>query len=169
MSPRLDEEAPRRARGAPPRGGRRRREPRMHERLPLIAAAVALVAALAAAGWFVPSVREVLAQSFTRQPEPYTELYFTKDPHFDGTTVVVPLAVNDHGTGVRTHRVTVTLETAKGRAVGSTTLRVKPHRGAPVGATARLDTKGKAEAAMVRVALAGFAQTLQYSLGAATR
>lgn len=127
-----------------------------------LAAALVTVAVLAAGLWSVSSVRTVLLQSFTRQQTPYTELYFTDSPRFDGGKVVVPVAVNAHGTGVTSYRLRVTLESAGGRPVGTATVKFAPRDGKPVPVVARVGRK-TAEVAVVRVALVGHRQSLHYS------
>ncbi|MFJ1704437.1 hypothetical protein [Kitasatospora sp. NPDC088346] len=151
---------------APARSGsaqrsRRRRGPDRRARI--VAAVVAATAVLGAGLWSVPSTREVLLQSFTEQPSGFAELYFTSAPSFDGGTVIVPVALNDRGTGTKSYQVRVVLESPRGEAVASTVLTLEPHEGAPVPAVARVQTK--AEVGMVRVSLVGHPQKLHFRFG----
>jgi hypothetical protein len=131
---------------------------------PVVLSLMAAVA-LAVISWSVPSVRTVLLQSFTRQPSPYTELYFTSTPTFDGATVIVPVSLNDHGTGAKSYRIRVTLESPSGKAVDVSTVSLKPHQGSAVPVVVRRRTN--ANVALVRVDLLGHPQTLHFSFGKA--
>ncbi|MDT7679526.1 MAG: hypothetical protein QOD82_7428 [Pseudonocardiales bacterium] len=144
-------------------GGRGKRRPPVSpgRRVACVAALVTAVV-LAAGLWSVPSVRTVLLQSFTRQQTPYTELYFTDSPSFDGGNVLVPVAVNAHGTGTTSLRLKVTLESAKGKTVGTETVNLKPKDGNAVPVVARIFRK-TADVALVRIALVGHTQSLHYS------
>jgi hypothetical protein len=132
-----------------------------------LAATVVAVAALGAGLWRVPSVRTVLEESFTRQQTPYTELYFTSPPSFDGGDVVVPLSLNAHGTGITSYRLTVTLESAAGKPMGTGTVKLKARDGRAVPVVAKVRRKS-ADVTSVRVALVGDTQTLHYSFVAPT-
>ncbi|GAA4852835.1 hypothetical protein [Kitasatospora terrestris] len=143
----------------------RRRRPTGNGRRLRLAAAV-LAAAVAVVGvCSLEPVRTVLEQSFTKQQTPFAELYFTASPTFEGATVVVPLALNDHGTGAKSYEVKVTLESADGKAVATTSVPLVPHEGAPVPIVVRLDAKG--EVSVVRVSLPGHPQKLHYRFGSA--
>jgi hypothetical protein len=151
------------------RAGNRRRARRRPHRVragALLACAVAAVLALAFALASIPAVHTVLLQSFTREPSTFTELYFTSAPGFDGDTVVVPVSVNDHGTGAASYRIRVTLESPSGKTVATTTVNLRPRDGSPVPVVARLTTT--ASVALVRVALLGHPQTLHFSFGSST-
>ncbi|MEU6340546.1 hypothetical protein ABZ883_06280 [Streptomyces sp. NPDC046977] len=130
-------------------------------RLAGAAVAVVTAGALVAGLWSVPSVRTVLLQSFTRQSAPFTELYFTDMPRFDGGVLIVPIAVNAHGTGNAPLRLRMTLESADGKAVATKTVGVEPKDGRPVPVVTRFTkTSGTA---LLRVALVGHPQSLHYS------
>ncbi|MFF3564604.1 hypothetical protein ACFYXS_31630 [Streptomyces sp. NPDC002574] len=123
--------------------------------------ALALAVGLIAGLWSVPSIRTVLLQSFTRQQAPFTELYFTDTPHFDGGTLIVHVAVNAHGTGAKQLRLKMTLESADGKDVDTRTVGLKPQDGKAVPVVARFaQTK---DTAALRVALVGYAQSLHYN------
>ncbi|MFD7734718.1 hypothetical protein ACFV6F_30600 [Kitasatospora phosalacinea] len=127
-----------------------------------LAAVGALV--LAAGAWSVPVVRTELLDSFTERPRPYTELYFDTTPTFEGATVLVPVAVIDHGGGGTSgYQVRVVLESAEGKLVDSTTVQLAARYNAPVSAVVKLH--GDSSAALVRVSLVGHAQTLHYRFG----
>jgi hypothetical protein len=147
------------------RGNRRgrRRPPSLRTRvLTAVLAAGALVAA-AVAGWSVPEVRRQLLDSFTQRGASFTELYFTADPSFDGGTVVVPLAVTDHGTGSTSYQLKVTLESPDGSTAATDTVPLVPKDGTPVPAVVKLQSNGNV--AQVRVALLGHTQTLHFRFG----
>ncbi|MDX2705416.1 hypothetical protein PV350_21510 [Streptomyces sp. PA03-6a] len=139
------------------------RRPPASPRRRIAGAAVAVVVAVAlgAGLWSVPAVRTVLLQSFTRQPAPFTEIYFTAAPRFDGSTLIVPVAVNAHGTGPAPLRLKLTLESAKGKVVATRTVGLKPKDGKAVPVVTRFTkTTGTT---LVRVALVGHEQTLHYN------
>ena len=142
---------------------RRRRGPSLRGRVTagLVAGAVAL--ALGAVAWSVPATRKVLLESFTERPRPYAELFFTSSPSFEGATVLVPLAVTDHGEGAKGYQIKVTLESPTGAAVATTTVKLEAHFGAPVPVVAKLPATG--DVAMLRVALVGHPQTLHFRFG----
>ncbi|MFD8072796.1 hypothetical protein ACFV3E_09095 [Streptomyces sp. NPDC059718] len=160
-APRPEPASPGRAGAA--RGNRRKRRSPVPPGRRIAGAAVAVVVAVAlSAGlWSVPSVRTVLLQSFTRQPAPFTELYFTDAPRFDGGTLIVPVAVNAHGTGPAPLRLKVTLESADGKPVASRTVALKPKDGTAVPVVARFTKATKT--ALLRVSLVGHAQSLHYN------
>jgi hypothetical protein len=120
------------------------------------------VAVLAAGLWSVPPVRTVLLQSFTRQQTPFTELYLTGTPSFDGGDVLVPLALNAHGTGIAQYQLKLTLESAKGSPLGTATVKVKARDGRAVPVVAKVRRTGTGVTS-VRVALVGHPQSLHYS------
>jgi hypothetical protein len=128
------------------------------------ATAAALVAAtvLGAGLWSLPSVRTVLQQSFTRQQTPFTELYLTGTPSFDGGDVLVPLALNAHGTGIAQYQVKLSLESAEGKPLGTATVKVKARDGRAVPVVAKVP-RTSAGVTSVRVALVGHPQSLHYS------
>ncbi|WP_037575686.1 hypothetical protein [Phaeacidiphilus oryzae] len=131
-----------------------------------VSAGVAGLAVLLAAGvllWTLQPVRTVMLQSFTRIPQSFTELYFTTSPVFDGDTVIVPVSLNAHGTGVRTYRLRVTLDSDGGKALAATTLVLHPRDGVATRSVTRLRSAGSV--ADVRVALLGHPQRLRYSFG----
>ncbi len=152
-----------RTRPAAARGRGRRRGPGVSRRLTagLLAASAAVF--LGGVVWSVPSTRNVLLESFTRQGSSFTELYFTAEPTFDGATVIVPVSLTDHGTGVSSYRMEVTLESPSGGAVATTTVDLAPRDGTPVPVVARL--QATAEVSRVRVALVGRPQTLHFTFG----
>ncbi len=142
---------------------RRRRGPSLRGRLTAGLLAVAVAVPVGAVAWSVPPVRKVLLESFTERPRPYAELFFTSAPSFEGATVIVPLAVTDHGEGAKGYQIKVTLESAAGAAVATTTVKLDAHFGAPVPVVAKL--QAPADVALLRVALVGHPQTLHYRFG----
>ncbi|MFE5491985.1 hypothetical protein ACFQ7Z_18850 [Streptomyces virginiae] len=136
----------------------------MRKRLIRAALVFALTAGLWAGAWSLPSVRKVLLDSFTRRQATYIELYFTENPRFDGASVLVPFAVNDHGSGARSLVATLTVEAANGSVLATETYPVEPHQGAAVPVTARIRAKGT-DVALVRVSLTGHPQTLHFRFG----
>jgi hypothetical protein len=149
------------------RGRRRRasagRGPVLRSR-PVAVLAGLLAAAVAGwALWTVPVTREVLLDSFTERPRTYAELFFTATPGFEGSTVVVPIAVTDHGEGSEGYQVRVTLESPSGQVLATSTTAVTPRYGAPVPLVAKLQTN--ADVALVRVALVGHPQSLYFRFG----
>ncbi|MEZ0092698.1 hypothetical protein [Streptacidiphilus sp. EB129] len=141
---------------------RRRRGPSVRARVVTALVACAVAVGLGAAAWSVPAARTVLLQSFTQEPSPYAELYFTSPPGFDGSTVVVPVALDDHGTGVQSYRVQVDLESATGKFLATTTVRVTPRTGVPVPVVVR--TVAPVGTAVILVQLPGHPQTLHFRL-----
>ncbi|MFJ3922895.1 hypothetical protein [Streptomyces sp. NPDC090022] len=138
----------------------------MKNRLRRAALALVLATGLGAGAWSLPPVRTVLLESFTRQEQPFIELYFTENPRFDGASVLVPFAVNDHGSGARSLEVKLTVEGKDGKALAAQTYQVKPHQGAAVPVSARLKAKG-GDVTQVRLALVGHPQTLHFRFGQA--
>jgi hypothetical protein len=118
---------------------------------------------LASVAWSVPAARTVLLQSFTKQSSSFTELYFTSDPSFDGATVVVPVSLNAHGTGVESYQIRLTLESPSGEALATTTLNLEPRDGTPMSVVAHL--QAKADVTLVRASLVGHPQTLHFHFG----
>jgi len=130
-------------------------------------AAVLALLGLCVCAWATPQVRTVLSQSFTEQAAPYTELYFTTPPAFDGATVMVPMAVNAHGTGAGSYRLQVRLESRTGAVVAATTVTLVPRNGIPVQVTARLLVLPSVSASVgsVSVTLVGHPQRLHFAFG----
>ncbi|WP_371497943.1 hypothetical protein OG871_18450 [Kitasatospora sp. NBC_00374] len=155
--------APRTSRRSTGRGRRAVAQLRSRRLLGPAAGLVAVCLAVAVA-WVVPASREVLRQSFTKQSSPFTELYFTSEPTFEGATVVVPVAVNAHGTGIKSFQLDVVLEGPGGKPVTATTLPLTPRDGTAVPLVARLATSN-ADVAVVRVALKGHPQKLHFRFG----
>ncbi|MFJ5922058.1 hypothetical protein ACIQF6_05525 [Kitasatospora sp. NPDC092948] len=147
----------------PREGTRRRGRPGRSARTLFagIAAATVLVAAVAVAA--VPSLREQIGLSFTRRPAAFTELYFTADPSIDGATVTLPMALNAHGTGVKSYQLKVTLRAADGTVVADTVLTVQPRDGTAVPARAELRTTK--EVTLAEAELVGHPQTLRFRFG----
>lgn len=131
------------------------------QRIATAGVALVLAVGLVAGLWSVPSVRTVLLQSFTRQQAPFTELYFTDTPRFDGGTLIVHVAVNAHGTGAAPLRLKMTLESRGGKVLNTRTVGLKPKDGKAVPVVARFPKTS--DTARVRVALVGHAQSLHYT------
>ncbi|WP_035845644.1 hypothetical protein [Kitasatospora azatica] len=142
---------------------RRRRAPSLRFRITSVLLAVGAVIGLAGGLWSVPTVRTQLLDSFTERGSSFTELYFTADPTFDGAVVLVPLAVTDHGTGAKSYRITVTLESRDGSVAATSTVSLVPKDGTAVPTVVRMQSNGNVAA--VRVTLAGHPQTLHFHLG----
>ena len=124
---------------------------------------VLVVLGLCGAAWAVPQVRSVLRDSFTERQQAYIELYFGKEPFFDGDALVVPLKLVEHGDSGGRHSVRTWAQDAKGRqlAVSTETVTTKP--GALVGVDVRLRLKkgAKRDAKLVEVTLPGHPQRLR--------
>ncbi|MEW1907752.1 hypothetical protein AB0442_04745 [Kitasatospora sp. NPDC085895] len=157
----LPEDAPEET--APKPAGRRRRTARRRRRPAVVLAGALAAVAVGFALWTAPTTREILLDSFTERPRTYAELFFTATPGFEGSTVVVPVAVTDHGEGSQGYRVRVTLESPSGQVLASSTTPLKAHYGAPVPLVAKLQTN--ADVALVRVALVGHPQSLYFRFG----
>ncbi|MFF4343617.1 hypothetical protein ACFY00_27245 [Kitasatospora sp. NPDC001540] len=156
MSAVTEEEAGSRAAGRRDRRRPGRRGPRA---LLAVAAAVVLLATAVAVA-AVPSLREEIRLSFTRRPASFTELYFTADPSIDGAAVTLPMALNAHGTGVKSYQLKVVLQAADGTEVAGTVLTVQPRDGTPVPSVAKLQTTKEVTSALVE--LVGHPQTLRF-------
>ncbi len=150
-----------------PRRRRRSRGPSTPKRVAPALLGGVLAVALAFGLWSVAPVRTVLLQSFTEQQSPYTELYFTAAPAFDGAAVVVPLTVDTHGTDVRSFTLEVQLETAGGAVVSTAAVALVPRDGTPVSVVARpvLPITLTTAVSEVNVILVGHPQRLHYAFG----
>ncbi|MCT9082292.1 hypothetical protein [Streptomyces fulvoviolaceus] len=131
-----------------------------------LVAAVLLVCGVGAGAWAVPGVRSVLKDSFTERQQAYIELYFGKEPFFDGDELVVPLEVVEHGDTGGKHKVRAWAEDAKGKrlAIGTETVTTKPGALIGVDVRLRLKGKGKSKADLVEVTLPGHEQRLRMHL-----
>ncbi|MDT0486565.1 MULTISPECIES: hypothetical protein [Streptomyces] len=129
-------------------------------------AALLAVAVLGVGGWSVPEVRTVLKDSFTERQQTYIEMYFGKDPFFDGDELVVPLEVVEHGETGGKHAVRAWAEDAKGERLAARTESVTTKPGALIGVDVRLRLKGsgKKNADLVEVTLPGHSQRLRMHL-----
>ena len=147
--------------------GRRRAVQRRPGRVLTGLAVVLAVLGLSACAWATPQVRTVLRQSFTEQPAPYTELYFTTSPTFDGNVVIVPMAVDAHGTGATSYQLQVQLESSTGAVVAATTVKLVPRNDVPVQVTAHLQVPSSVSASVgsVAVSLVGHPQRLHFTFG----
>ncbi|MFD5536419.1 hypothetical protein ACFWIJ_00825 [Streptomyces sp. NPDC127079] len=127
---------------------------------------VLVVLGLCGAVWTVPEVRSVLRDSFTERQQVYIELYFGKEPFFDGDELVVPLELVEHGDTGGQHSVRTWAQDANGRrlAAGTKTVTTKP--GALIGIDIRLRLKDgeKRHADLVEVTLPGLPQRLRMHL-----
>jgi hypothetical protein len=152
-----------------PRSRRRRRgrRPSTPKRAASALLGGLVAVALAVGLWSVGPVRTVLLQSFTEQQSPYTELYFTAAPAFDGATVVVPITIDTHGTDVSSFTLKVQLETDSGAVVSTATVALVPRDGTPVSVVARpvLPTTLTVAVSEVDVILVGHPQRLHYAFG----
>lgn len=121
---------------------------------------------LCAAAWAVPGVRGVLRDSFTEREQSYIELYFSDDPWFDGTELVVPLDLVEHGESGGRRVVEVKAEDDDGRSLASGTGTVTTKPGALMEVDVRLRLKGakKRAADAVEVTLRGHPQRLRLHL-----
>ncbi|MEU9174147.1 hypothetical protein AB0D34_41360 [Streptomyces sp. NPDC048420] len=129
-------------------------------------AALIAVVVLGVGGWSVPEVRTVLKDSFTERQQSYIEMYFGKEPFFDGDELVVPLEVVEHGETGGKHTVRAWAEDAKGKRLAARTEPVTTKPGALIGVDVRLRLKGsgKKNADLVEVTLPGHSQRLQMHL-----
>ncbi len=144
--------APVRGRGARKSGTRPRR------RVLTTTAAVAGVLILVLVG-SIPAVRTVLRQSFTRQPTPYTELYFSGTPKVDGILLTVPVTVVNHATGMKSFVLRVWMTDAAGRTDTTSSVTVTPRTGQAT-TVVQVSLQLPDGAQVLWVNLAGQAQTL---------
>ncbi|WP_409180594.1 hypothetical protein F9C11_29390 [Amycolatopsis sp. VS8301801F10] len=72
-------------------------------------AAVAVLGTVTVLGW--PAARTLFRQSFTEQPETYTELYFVGTPTFRDGAVAAEVALVRHGPARADYTVVAALET----------------------------------------------------------
>ncbi|KPI07987.1 hypothetical protein OK074_3755 [Actinobacteria bacterium OK074] len=124
------------------------------------------VLGMSGAAWAVPQVRGVLRDSFTERQEPYLELYFAKDPYFDGDQLVVPVDLFDHESTTARREVVVSVTTVADKPLASRTVTVTTRPGVKVTTDVRLLLRGRAadRAAEVRVTLPGHPQHLRLHL-----
>ncbi|MET7731156.1 hypothetical protein ABZT02_07270 [Streptomyces sp. NPDC005402] len=129
-------------------------------------AALLAVAVLGVGAWSVPEVRTVLKDSFTERQQTYIEMYFGKEPFFDGDELVVPLEVVEHGERGGKHAVRAWAEDAEGKRLAARTEPVTTKPGALIGVDVRLRLKGsgKKHADLVEVTLPGHSQRLRMHL-----
>ncbi|MFF8027408.1 hypothetical protein ACFZDJ_41175 [Streptomyces sp. NPDC007896] len=125
--------------------------------------AVLGVVGLCGAAWAVPAVRSTLRDSFTERQQTYIELYFAKDPWFDGGELVVPLDLVEHGASGGRHVVEVRAEDGKGRRLSGRTRAVTTKPGALKDIDIRLPLKGdkRRDVESVEVTLTGHPQRLR--------
>lgn len=124
---------------------------------------VTVVLGLCGAAWTVPEVRSVLRDSFVERQQAYVELYFGKEPFFDGDELVVPLELVEHGDTGGRHSVRTWAQDANGRRLAADTETVTTKPGALVGVDVRLRLEGgeKRDADLVQVTLPGYPQRLR--------
>lgn len=123
--------------------------------------AVALILLLCTA--FVPQVRTILRQSFTRLPQTSTALAFTSSPTISGATLSVPITVTGTNTGTDTYRVKVWTVNAAGKTDGGTTAQVPMVKG--VNATV-VKLPIAVDAAVVWVSLDGTDHVIHFKISA---
>ncbi|MEU5523772.1 hypothetical protein ABZ759_24735 [Streptomyces sp. NPDC047860] len=125
-----------------------------------------VVLGLCGAAWTVPGVQSVLRDSFTERERTYIELYFGKEPFFDGGELVVPLKLVEHGDTGGRHSVRTWAQDSKGRRLAAATETVTTKPGALVGVDVRLRLRHGAErdVDLVEVTLPGHAQRLRMHL-----
>ncbi|MFJ8634590.1 hypothetical protein [Streptomyces sp. NPDC093568] len=128
--------------------------------------ALIAVVVLGAGAWSVPEVRSVLQDSFTERQQAYVELYFGKEPFFDGDELVVPVELVEHGDTGGRHTVRAWAEDAEGERLASRTESVTTKPGALIDVDIRLRLKGgaKKNADLVEVTLPGHPQRLRMHL-----
>lgn len=150
------------ASGGPGRPGSPHRKVR--QAVGWVLVAVALVGVPGAA-WAVPEVRNVLKDSFTERTPSYVELYFRRDPWFDGDELVVPLAVHEQGDTGGRQEVKVWVQDADGERLATRTTTVTTKPGALIRTDVRLAVKkSKGDAGLVEVTLLGHPQRLRMHL-----
>ncbi|MFI7401650.1 hypothetical protein ACIBW9_14450 [Streptomyces sp. NPDC049541] len=127
---------------------------------------VLAVLGLCGAAWAVPEVQSVLRDSFTERQQAYIELYFGKEPFFDGDELVVPLKLVEHGDSGGRHSVRTWVQDSTGRHLAADTETVTTKPGALVGVDVRLRLKGgvKRHVDLVEVTLPGHPQRLRMHL-----
>ncbi|MHA5050099.1 hypothetical protein [Streptomyces sp. SD15] len=144
--------------------GTRRRRGSVRQLAGGLLAAVAVLG-VSGAAWSVPQMRTVLRDSFTERQQSYMELYFTKDPWFDGNDLVVPLALTEHGDTGGRHEIKASAQDPDGKRLATNTVTVTTKPGAQVATDVRLRIKGKkSDADLIKVSLPGHAQRLQVHL-----
>jgi hypothetical protein len=106
-------------------------------------------------------VRVVLQQSFTKLPTENIELYFTGTPGFNGATLSVPVALNEHDSPVQSFTLELQVVDGTGKALAANDVTAVPKLGlANVVATIRVPGGGQ----VVWVRLVGYSQTLHYRI-----
>ncbi|MFF3378647.1 hypothetical protein ACFYXF_37560 [Streptomyces sp. NPDC002680] len=127
---------------------------------------VLVVLGLCGAAWTVPQVRSVLRDSFTERQQAYLELYFGREPFFDGDELVVPVELVEHGDTGGRHPVRAWVLDAKGRRLAAETETVTTKPGALIGTDVRLRLEDgeQRDADLVEVTLPGHPQRLRAHL-----
>jgi hypothetical protein len=133
---------------------------------------VSVLAGLAAVGmavgalWFVPAVRQMLRESFTRLPTTYTELYFSQAPTAGHGKVAVPVSLVEHGDHAVPLRLQVWLTAPSGTVTAKATVTLAPSLDAPAGTVVHLPLHALPPHShvVVHVALLGHTQALHYRL-----
>ncbi|GAA3780040.1 hypothetical protein [Streptomyces chiangmaiensis] len=127
--------------------------------------AVVAVLGLSGAAWAVPEVRSVLRDSFTERQQAYIELYFAKDPWYDGDELVVSLEIVEHGESGGRHPVKALAEDTGGKRLAARTVAVTTKPGAQIRVDIRLRAKGgRSNVDLVEVTLPGHPQRLRMHL-----
>ena len=118
------------------------------------------------AAWAVPQIRSVLRDSFVERQPAYLELYFAKEPWFDGDRLVVPLDLVEHGETGGRHAVEVQAQDRSGRrlAIRTNTVTTKPGAQIRVDVRLSLTARLKTKAELVDVTLPGHPQRLRMHL-----
>ncbi|MFJ4002194.1 hypothetical protein ACIPWL_01835 [Streptomyces sp. NPDC090023] len=127
-------------------------------------AVMLVVIGLCGAVWSVPEARSVLRDSFTERQQAYIELYFGKEPFFQGDELVVPLRLVEHGETGGGHPVRVWVQDADGHRLAARTETVTTKPGALISVDVRLRLTGKRGAELVEVTLPGHPQRLRTHL-----
>ena len=126
---------------------------------------VVVLLGVAGAGWAVPEVRGGIRDSFRERGQAYIELYFRRDPRFDGGELVVPLALVEYGDSGGRHKVLVRVQGRGGRRVATRAVVVSTKPGALISTDVRLRVRGgKRAAELVDVTLPGRPQRLRMHL-----
>jgi hypothetical protein len=106
-----------------------------------------------------PWVQTVLRQSFSQLPTPYTELYFTSTPAVDGTTLNVPVTIDEHDNASAIVSLKVWLVDDSGKTDAAVTSKLTPEGGV-THTTVSVPVPAAAEVVYVQVA--GRPETLHY-------
>ncbi|MGW7531884.1 hypothetical protein [Amycolatopsis sp. NPDC054798] len=111
-----------------------------------------------------PAAREVFRQSFTEQPETFTELYFVGTPAFRDGTVAAEVALVRHGPAAADYTVTAALETSSADRLAGVSRRVTLQPGQFTTVDFRLPVPPGSVVDAIAVNVAGGLESLRFRL-----